>query len=150
MIRKSALLILSVLLGGCFHTEIIRYSDFPSVDEVSDCQGRAAPPLRIFYGDSKIKVDNHVYHIKKRDFDVFRVDLHPDNNSVEGADYEELEIMLIGKDAKSQWLNRKLKASDSNNGRFRFCVRDQRAGSYYFLLVVPGVGELDPRVDVED
>jgi hypothetical protein len=58
--------------------------------------------------------------------------------------------MLVGKTSKSQWLNRKLRSSEEKNNKFRICIGDRPKGTYYYMVNVPGVGQIDPRVDVEE
>jgi hypothetical protein len=126
-----------LLLAGC--------AQFPEVTDITECAGANGKDVTIEYGDSKIDV-THKVKAKQDEKIVFK--LEPDNQSDEGVDYKELEIMVVGKTKDSAWLNRKFKASDSTNKKFVVCIDGRRPGSYYYMVVVPGVGTIDPRVDV--
>ena len=76
--------------------------------------------------------------------------LKAETNAVSGTNYQDLEIELIGKKQKDKWLNRKLKASDANSKKAVICVDGQALGEYEYDVVVPGVGKIDPRVDVKN
>lgn len=128
-----------ILLAGC--------AQFPEVADITDCPNAGGNDVKIDYGDSKIEVTHKVKAGRKEKV-VFK--LNPDNQSDEGVDYDELEIMVVGKTPNSKWLNRKFKASDTNNRKFTVCVDDRQKGTYYYMVIVPGVGTIDPRVDVHD
>ena len=153
MKRISLLLIAGLLLTGC-ETLDGYFEVFPDVEDIEECPGASGKPLHIWYGDSTIVVD-HKVSVKKKE--VIKIILHPDFNSkkmkkedyVSEQDYEELEVVLVGKTSKAQWLNRKLKASDSNNKKFEICIGDRDYGTYRYLVRVPGVGQIDPRIVVE-
>ena len=55
---------------------------------------------------------------------------------------------LVGKEMKDQWLNLTLNSTQNNTPQAVICVDGKSAGSYYYQVIVPGVGEIDPRVDV--
>ena len=76
--------------------------------------------------------------------------LHPDNKSKSdnNVDYKSLEIELAGKDAASKWINTKLDANDRNSSRAVICVNNKPVGTYSYLVKIPGVGVIDPRVQV--
>lgn len=137
---KQTILLLagSLLLAGC--------ETFPEAADILDCPGAEGKDVTIEYGDSKIVV-THKVTAKQDEKVVFK--LKPDNQSDEGVDYKDLEILVVGETRDSKWLNRKLKASDSNNKKTTVCIDGRKAGTYYYMVIVPGVGEIDPRVDVE-
>jgi hypothetical protein len=138
--KNPMLLIPAIILSaGC--------AQFPEVADITECPNAGGNDVKINYGDSKIEV-THKVRSRRDEKVVFK--LNPDNQSDEGVDYDELEIMVIGKTPDSKWLNRKFKASDSNNNKFVVCVDGRDAGSYYYMVVVPGVGTIDPRVDVHE
>lgn len=137
----------SVVFAGCSSLDSY-FVVFPDEKDVEKCEGPAAHNLTIQYGDSKIVVD-HKLKVKKKD--VIEIKLKPDNTSFEsGVNYKTLDIMLVGKTSKSQWLNRKLRSSESKNNKFRICVGERPKDTYYYMVHVPGVGKIDPRVDIED
>ena len=147
MKRILILLCSGVVLAGCSSLDGY-FVVFPDEDDVEKCEGPAAHAINIEYGDSKIVVD-HKLKVKKRE--VIEIKLDPDKKSFEsGVNYETLDIMLVGKASKSQWLNRKLRASESQNNKFRICVGERPKDTYYYMVEVPGVGKIDPRVDIED
>ena len=127
-----------LLTAGC--------ETFPEVADIQDCPGANGKDVTIEYGDSKIVV-THKVTAKQDEKVVFK--LKPDNQSDEGVDYNDLEILVVGETRDSKWLNRKLRASDSNNKKTTVCIDGRKAGTYYYMVIVPGVGTIDPRVDVE-
>jgi hypothetical protein len=144
------LLILAILMAGCHTVEVVRFASFPEAGELDECGDRTSPtPLKIAYGDSKIDV-KHVYKVRKTEYDAFTIKLEPNKSMYANVDFDNLEIMIVGKTPNSQWLNRKLVASDSNSRRFKVCIEDRAKGNYYYNVIVPGVGQIDPRVDVEE
>jgi hypothetical protein len=102
--------------------------------------------MHIWYGDSKIQVTNKV--TAKSDGKLV-IKMHPDNSSDEGIDYGTLDITLVGKDSASNWLTRTLNASEQNTKKATICVDGKPVGKYHYMVVVPGVGTIDPRVDIE-
>ena len=74
----------------------------------------------------------------------------PDHTSDNGVNYETLNISLIGKDAKSAWLTRTVNSTESASKKVTICVGGQEEGTYEYLVVVPGVGSIDPRVDINN
>ena len=111
-----------------------------------NCEGANGPDIHIRYGDSKIDV-THKVKVKPDGRLVLR--LHPDAKSDEKVDYKKLDISLVGKDANSQWINTTLNAGDKNSSKAVICVDNREQGTYEYLVTVPGVGTIDPRVDVE-
>jgi hypothetical protein len=137
--KRILMLVGAVLLtAGC--------ETFPEVANILDCPGANGKDVTIEYGDSKIVV-THKVTARQDEKVVFK--LKPDNQSDEGVDYEDLEILVVGETRDSKWLNRKLRASDSNNKKTTVCIDGRKAGTYYYMVIVPGVGTIDPRVDVE-
>jgi hypothetical protein len=140
MRKKLLLLVMAgVVLAGC--------ETFPEVADIKECEGSNGHDIKIRYGDSKIEVTNKV--TVKQD-EKLVIKFQPDNSSDEGRNYGTLDIFLIGKEAKDKWLNRKVNSNDENNKKAIICIGDQKAGTYSYMVVVPGVGQIDPRVDVQD
>ena len=129
----------SVLLAGCTH--------FPELADIEECEGAEGKDVTIEYGDSKIVVTHKVSPARDEKV-VFK--LKPDTKSDEGVDYKNLEIQVVGDSRESSWLNRKFRASDTNNKKFEVCVDGRPKGTYYYKVIVPEVGMIDPRVDVHD
>ena len=137
--RLLLLTVAGVMLTGC--------QSFPDVANIKECTGSNGHDIKITYGDSKIIVTNKV-QVKKDEKLVIK--FHPDNSSAEGRDYKNMDIFMIGKEGKDRWLNRKFNANDEGNKKAIICVDGQSAGMYSYLVLVPGVGEIDPRVEVQD
>lgn len=140
MKKKMLLLIMSgAILAGC--------QSFPDAASIKECTGSNGHDIKITYGDSKIIVTNKVQ--VKRD-EKLVIKFHPDNSSDEGRNYKNMDIFMIGKEGKDSWLNRKFNANDEGNKKAIICVDGQKAGMYSYLVLVPGVGEIDPRVEVQE
>jgi hypothetical protein len=103
--------------------------------------------MHIWYGDSKMRVTNKV--TAEPDGKLV-IKMHPDNTSAEGIDYGTLDIALIGKDSASSWLTRTLNASEQNTKKATICVEGRPEGHYKYMVVVPGVGTIDPRVEIKE
>ena len=139
MDKKFLLIFSAALLVGC--------QTYPSMDDIKECPGANGPDIKIEYGDSKIDV-SHKVRVARDGRLVLKME--PDNSSDEGIVYKDLDIYLIGKDPKSKWLNRRLNAGESNTKKAVICVDGREKGTYSYMVVVPGVGEIDPRVEVHD
>lgn len=113
---------------------------------ITECPGANGPDLKIWYGDAKIRVTNKV--TAKQDGKLV-IKMHPDASSDNGVDYKTLNISLIGKDAQSSWLTRTLNSTELASKKAVICVDGQAEGIYEYLVVVPGVGVIDPRVEIE-
>lgn len=139
MNKKALTIAASVLLAGCTY--------FPELADIEECEGAEGKDVTIEYGDSKIVVTHKVSPARDEKV-VFK--LKPDSKSDEGVDYKNLEIRVVGETRESTWLNRRFKASDTNNKKFEVCVDNRPAETYYYKVIVPEVGYIDPRVDVHD
>ena len=112
------------------------------------CDARGKVSAKIVYGDSWIEVDPKV-EVRRDQCIVLK--LFPQKNSDSGIDYSEKEIRLVGKTDTDQWLNKTVKAADTDHKRFQIEVpEDQEFGTYTYQLIVEDVGRLDPRVEVLD
>jgi hypothetical protein len=74
-------------------------------------------------------------------------DLHPQNNPPSGINYKGLTISIIDKTAKDAWLNRYMSDSGSADRKI-ICVDGQSLGVYEYTVFVPGLGYVDPYVEV--
>ena len=115
--------------------------------DIVECPGSEGPDIRIHYGDAHIKVTNRVSTTS--DGKVV-IKMFPDHTSDNGVNYETLNISLIGKNAKSAWLTRTVNATESASKKVTICVDGQPEDTYEYLVVVPGVGSIDPRVDINN
>lgn len=137
MEKITALLIFALPLAACVA---------PTTD-IKECPGSSGIDVTITYGDSYVSV-THKVSVKQDEKIVLK--LKPEMNAVSGTNYQDLEIELAGKKQKDKWLDRKLRASDSNSKKAVICVDGQVIGEYEYDVIVPGVGNIDPRVDVKN
>jgi hypothetical protein len=133
MYRIIALLLLATLTTGCVQPLI------------KECEGSNGKDVTIKYGDSYIDV---TYKVKVKQDEKIVLKLMPQNNPESKVDYETLDIHLIGATAKDQWLNRTLSAKEGGAKKV-ICVGDEKTGDYKYIVEVPGVGRIDPRVVVD-
>lgn len=109
-----------------------------------DCEDANGVDAHLRYGDSSIQI---THKIKVKQEEAIILKLHPQQNPPSGTNYDDLEIKLIGEKFKDKWLNKTLKASDGSSKKI-ICVMMQKEGEYKYIVKVPGVGEIDPRVEV--
>lgn len=111
------------------------------------CTGSNGKDITIRYGDSRIEV---TYKVKVNKIDEKIVlKLHPENNAASGVDYKTLPIRLEGKTPGAGWLDLWIADSDPEDKKI-ICVDNQNVGVYTYSVTVPGVGVIDPRVEVVD
>lgn len=110
----------------------------------NDCEDANGVDAHLRYGDSSIQI---THKIKVKQEEAIILKLHPQQNPPSGTNYDDLEIKLIGEKFKDKWLNKTLKASDGSSKKI-ICVMMQKEGEYKYIVKVPGVGEIDPRVEV--
>lgn len=111
---------------------------------IKTCSGSNGKDVKIKYGDGYIEVD-WKKQVKRDEKIVFKLD--PENNPSSGTDYEHLTISIIGKSTDDSWLTRDMAESDSAEQKI-ICVDGQAVGLYEYTVYVPGVGYIDPYVDV--
>lgn len=134
MIRIILLLLAGMAISGCA----------PLVPQIKECPGANGKDVTIRYGDSRIEV---TYKVNVKQDEKVVLKLQPENNAASGTDYDEVEIELKGKTANDNWINRKLKSTDGPNKHI-ICVDGQDVGLYEYAVIVPGVGTIDPRIEV--
>ena len=143
MTRIMMLLLSGLILAGCNHFPVV-----PGPADgvaIKECEGAEGPDIQIWYGDSRIKVSNRVN--AKPDGKLV-IQMHPAATSENGVDYKTLNISLIGKNTKSAWLTRTINSTESASKKATICVDGQPEGTYEYLVVVPGVGSIDPRIEI--
>ena len=133
MYRIIGLLLLATLATGCATAEFL------------ECPGSNGRDVTIKYGDSYIDV---TYKVKVKQDEKIVLVLKPQNNAESGVDYKALDIRLIGETTKDRWLSRTLNDNDGESKKV-ICVDDQATGDYKYIVEVPGVGRIDPRVVVQ-
>jgi hypothetical protein len=112
---------------------------------IKECEGSNGKDVTIKYGDSYIDV---TYKVKVKQDEKIVLKLQPQNNSESGVDYKALDIHLIGETSKDSWLSRTLNANEVG-AKMVICVDDENVGDYKYIVEVPGVGRIDPRVVVQ-
>jgi hypothetical protein len=88
------------------------------------------------------------YKVRVKQDEKIVLKLQPQNNAESGTNYNSLDIRLIGEASKDRWLNRTLNANDGSAKKV-ICVDDEDTGEYKYIVEVPGVGRIDPRVVVQ-
>jgi hypothetical protein len=134
MNRIIPILAMAIFATGCETVSTVDCGDANGVD------------MQIRYGDSSIEV-SHRIKVKRKD--AILIKLHPQINAPSGTDYKNMEIEIRGEKRKDRWLNKKITSTDDKK-TLRICVKeDQKPGDYKYLVIVPTVGTIDPRVEVE-
>ena len=139
MKKIPMVVITSALLGACAAP-----GDFVSQQTPNDCDGQGRVNIDIAYGDSHIVVTPKAM-VKRKGEIVYK--LKPERNAQSGVDYTNVMIEIDGKTSDDDWLN---KTDKYGPGKKIFVCVDQNQpfGQYNFAVTVPGVGTIDPRVDV--
>lgn len=145
MTRITSILLTGLLLAGCNHMAVV-----PGPADgvaITECPGSNGPDVQIWYGDSRVKVTNRV---KTKSDGKIVIKMHPAATSENGVDYKTLNVSLIGKNTKSAWLTRTLNSTETATKKATICVDGQPEDTYEYLVVVPGVGSIDPRVEIKN
>jgi len=112
--------------------------------QIKSCPGSNGKDIRIRYGDGYIEVD-WKQTVKQDEKIVF--DLHPQNNPPSGINYKDMTISIIGKTTDDSWLDRYMSYSGPGDHKV-ICVDGQSTGTYEYSVFVPGLGYVDPYVQV--
>jgi hypothetical protein len=113
-----------------------------------DCGSAHSTPIQLHYGDSQIKVTAVTKTKRKRTL-VFH--LHPDKQPTDQTDYETVNVTIEGKTPDAQWINVDGTYDGSAQNQLEVCVPENVAIKVYeYIVKVDGVGQLDPRADVEN
>lgn len=133
MDRVISVLAIALFSTGCGTINTVECPDANGID------------MQIWYGDSSIKVS---HRIKVKQDEAILIKLHPEMNAPSGTDYKNMTIDIRGEKPKDKWLDKEVKSTDDNE-TLRICVKeDQKPGDYKYLVIVPTVGTIDPRVEV--
>ena len=153
MIKKIALVAGCTMLAGCPANPPVDASMNPGVTPPpavgpASCTQPTGPKPRIIikYGDSSIEV---THKIKSKQNNYFELRLDPSNSSADPVDFTTMNVFLIGADAKSQWLSGTYNAGGANQKTFDICA-DAPEDMYKYTVVIPGVGMIDPRVEIKN
>ena len=136
--QRTILMVLStMLMSGCAGL-------MPS----TDCDGQGSPPVKVMYGDSQLRVNPPIAHVHRGG--DFVLDLQPVGP---GADsYKSVDVTVVGKTADDNWITPKTESYNSAaNNRIIYCVPPmQDTVEYEYIVTVDTVGNLDPRVKVNN
>lgn len=145
MIRTIAGITATFLIAGCSAMPVV---NGPATGQtIIECPGASGPDMHIRYGDAKIQV---THKVKATSDGKLVIKMHPSNQSELGIDYDTLDITLVGKNSKSSWLTRTLNASEQNSKKATICVDGEPEDLYEYMVIVPGVGVIDPRVEIDN
>ena len=150
MIKTIALIGACMLVAGCPATPVDvgeNPGTGPSlVMPPPTCTQGPASTITVKYGDSKIDV-THKVKVKKNKF--LKLTLNPDNSSQEPVDYKSMNVYLFGNTPDAKWLDGVYNAGGQNQKSFDICA-DAPVGHYKYMVVIPGVGTIDPRIEIEN
>lgn len=146
MKRTITILTTCAFLAGCPSVPINTATNNgsgtdPNEPRTDFCTKSANPKIKIEYGDSWIKV-KHKVNVKQKDF--ITLVFKPENK----APYKNLDVYLFGASTDAEWLNGVYNAGGSDEKNFDVCV-EAEPGEYKYMVVVPGVGTIDPRIIVD-
>ena len=102
--------------------------------------------VTIKYGGSSIEV-THRMKVKKNKF--FKIRLDPENTNSDPVDYKIMDVHVIGSTMDAAWLNAVYNADGQNHKDFDVCA-DAPVGEYKYLVVIPGIGTIDPRIVIKE
>jgi hypothetical protein len=114
-----------------------------------DCDGPNGVDLAITYGDAELKVRYRIQVRKQNEKIRLMLTPKPSQNPPNGSgiDYRNVTVRLRGKTANDSWLDRDVSANDPSDEKI-ICVGNIQEGRYQFSVEVPGVGTIDPIVDI--
>lgn len=107
------------------------------------CVGNSADKITIAYKASSITVTPKVRVDKDTHFKVI---LKPDSSD---AAVKNMNVYLFGNTADAAWLNKVYNADGNNQKEFDICA-DAPIGEYKYMVVIPGIGTIDPRIVVKN
>ena len=98
MNRRLTSIFLGILISGCGGAD----TGAGAGTADNDCEDAHGIDAHIWYGDSHLKV-SHKTTVKQEEAVLFK--LHPDPNSDENVDYDEVTVHIVGKKPKDGWLS---------------------------------------------
>ena len=151
MTRTIALLAACALFAACVTTPASPDGQAGPVgpngpDDHHECTANSESMVVVNYGDSSIKV-THKIHVKKNK--NFKLRLNPANSSADPVNYTTMNVYVFGSTADAQWLNEVYNANGANQKDFTICA-DAPVGEYKYMVVIPGIGTIDPRIVIKD
>ena len=142
---KTTIAIISatVLMAGCTTPGM-----FINANKANDCDGRGQTLIKIGYGDSYLEATPRGSTKRKGEI-VYK--LEPKKNQPSGIDYSTVVVAIEGKrNPEDKWLDKDATAGNGKNKIFICVDENQPNGGYGFNVTVPGVGTIDPRIDVRN
>ena len=137
MQRLTLAVALLVLATGCAAQQPKTVNP---ADPSDACDAKGVSPSDIKYGNAYIII-KPVHNVKKKK--QWRIKLKPE------AGYETAIVIIKGKTADANWINKTAQASVDDE--IYICVPEDIAlGDYFYSVTVLGVGEIDPRIKVEN
>ena len=132
----------TILLAGCAQMGL----------QEETCTGPDAIPVIIHYGDSQVRASPPRRNVNRGDHFVFTLNAINSGNPADPdyINYRDVTVTVKGKTGAG-WIKERSGTWNSTapNHKFRICVPAMQAlGKYYYEVTVTGVGNLDPRVDV--
>lgn len=123
----------------------------PKTIETCELDGLKEKKLKIRYGDGQIYAD-YFTQASKKEFRKIVFDLEglasqkPPKGS--GVDYDKLVITIRSKtDTDVDVINFEISADDPVEYR-TLCITNKDAKTYEYFIYVPGVGTIDPIIDI--
>ncbi len=107
------------------------------------CDDKTKKGIKIDFEDSSISAEAKKEFNKNTDSMLLVIDGKGD------PAYEDLKIHVYGEDATGAWLNVWASENDPDSAK-TVCLENVPLGEYKYVVHVPGVGTLDPRVEVVD
>ncbi len=122
--------------------------EFVGKNTQNDCDGTGHVNFEIRYGDSYLTATPRG-NAKRKGEVVYK--LKPRKNQPSGINYSTVIVEIDGKrDPEDKWLNKNAAAGNGNTKIFICVPQSQAPGTYGFNVTVPGVGTIDPRVNVQN
>jgi hypothetical protein len=136
-----AIIGITALMAGCTTPGL-----FINANKKNDCDGKGQTLIKIGYGDSYLEATPRGWAKRKGEI-VYK--LEPRKNQPSGIDYSNVDVKISGKrDPEDKWLDKYGKAGNGSNKIFVCVDENLPYGTYGFDVEVPGVGKIDPRIDV--
>lgn len=142
--QRTILMVLStMLMSGCATT-----------DAPLECTGPDAPQVTIRYGDSQLSVNPTRAVVKRNGNFVFHlVPVNLPATDPPNANYRDVDVTVEGKTADDAWIKETNGTWTSTfpDRKLRICVPPmQDTVEYEYIVTVDTVGNLDPRVKVNN
>lgn len=111
------------------------------------CPGPSSSSVKVHYGDSELRVTPAIQKVHRKG--NFTLRLQPNRRASDTVDYNTVTVTVAGKSGAA-WIDSK-STTYNDSDTLEWCVpENQASGDYYYEVTVMDVGNLDPRVHVED